>query len=254
MEILKQVREKINKQMLAINNIDKLMTDKVDDYILIEEQPIPIQVGKYTIFFGNLTIKNQSKMLDKWIRILGLINVKNVNMDLLGDGAQLYEHISTNKKVFKELCKMMRNTICKQQGYYRDIMGNKEHIKWRNIPLRYLLNNLTIEKLIQMCFMVYIYNYDSEKKNLKILLRRVMGDSQEAREHMETYMYFWLQNLAGLTGKFQLAQSLDPELLLSGSLKTVHDMSIGSRNDNTKEEQKTEGEATPLSLKDINNE
>ena len=55
---IKEFRKQLNKLLLSNNNINRLMTDKVNDYILIEEQPLPIQIGNKTIFVGNLTLEN----------------------------------------------------------------------------------------------------------------------------------------------------------------------------------------------------
>jgi len=72
-----------------------------------------------------------------------------------------------------------------------------------------------MEKLIQICMIIYQYNFDAEKKNWQILFHR-MGDGSS--QLTETYMYSWLRNLVGLTGAFQLAlypkpPSLDSEYL-----------------------------------------
>jgi hypothetical protein len=48
---------------------------------------------------------------------------------------------------------------------------------------------------------------------------------------METSMAFWLQNLVGLTGKFQLAQTISPDLLseeLASGMELVNDIGMSS--------------------------
>jgi len=215
--------------LLGKNCIDKLFTESVNPYILIEEQPLPIQIGKYIIFVGNLTLDKSYKFWESWARILATLQVQALNFDLLADGGELFKAIQLNKKLHKELCKMLYKTVCKQQGYYLDsVTKERKHANWKNIPFRYLVKNITIEKLIQMCFLVYLYNFDAVKKNSQILNFRL---PMEGRETMGTYMAYWLQNCTGITGKFQLAQTLSLDLLqeeLTSGMELVNDIGLSS--------------------------
>jgi hypothetical protein len=227
--LIVEARKKINDMLMGRNNIDKLFTESVNPYILIEEQPIPVQIGKYIIFVGNLTLEKSYEFWNGWARILALLQTQTLNFDLLSDGGELYKAIQLNKKLHKELCKLLHRTICKQQGYYLDgKTKERKTASWNNISLRYLMKNITIEKLIQMCFLVYLYNFDAVKKNSQIINFRLPA---EGRQTMETYMGFWLQNLVGLTGKFQLAQTLSPDLLqdeLVNGMELVNDIGMSS--------------------------
>lgn len=215
--------------LLGKNSIDKLFTEAVNPYILIEEQPLPIQIGKYIIFVGNLTLEKSYEFWNGWARILALLQTQTLNFDLLSDGGELFKAIQLNKKLHKELCKLLYRTICKQQGYYLDsITKERKHTNWKNISFRYLIKNITVEKLIQMCFLVYLYNFDAVKKNSQILNFRL---PMEGKETMGTYMAYWLQNCTGLTGKFQLAQTLSPDLLseeLMNGMELVNDIGLSS--------------------------
>ena len=64
------------------------------------------------------------------------------------------------------------------------------------------------EILMQIIELIYLYNFDAEKKNFQILLR-----DKNTISLTETYMYNWLQNLPGVTGKFQLALYQKPASL-----------------------------------------
>ena len=197
--------------LMGLNNIDKLMTDKVNDYILIEEQPLPITVGNKTIFIGNLTIDNNYKFWEMYGKLMANIGAKFVNFDLIKSGEDLYTAIVKHKKLYKGLIKIIKKTILKQQCYYLDkTTKERKGIKFQNCSWRYFKKNITIEKLIQICYLIYLYNFDAEKKNFKIILNQMVNQDEE-KQLMETYMYFWLQNLVGLTGKFQLAQLTNVE-------------------------------------------
>ena len=198
------MRKKVNSLLIgSFNNIDKLMTDKVDDFILIEEQPLPIKIGARTIYIGNLTLDNNYKWWKMYGELFANIGVKFVNFEMMNDTKEMYKNIMLHKKLYKGLIKIIKKTILKQQCYYLD-KKTKERIdiKWTNCSYRYFKKNITMEKLLQIIYLTYLYNFDSEKKNLKILLEKT-----NSKNHItETYMYFWLQNLSGLTGKFQLSQ------------------------------------------------
>jgi hypothetical protein len=212
--VLKKVRNYINDLFLSTNSINKIMTDKVNDYILIEEQPLPIRVGTKTIYVGNFTLDNSDKFWIEYGNLLAFIGVKFFNFDLLSDAKQLMHCLKVHKKFKKKLIKLIGKTILKQQGYYLDTFKERTHREWQNCSMRYFKKNMTYEKLLQICFLIYQYNFDAEKKNWAILAEKMVPE-----QLMETYMYFWLQNLSGLTGKFQLAQLPNLDYWQDGSLK-----------------------------------
>lgn len=201
---IKAVRKKINSLLLGTNSIDRIMTDKVNDYILIEEQPLPIQIGDRTIYIGNFTLDNNFKFWDGYGKILALIGMKFINFDLLNDGEELFKALHVHRKLYKSLVKLISTTLLKQQTYYLNDKKKRKELKWKNCTYNYFKKRVTIEKLMQICMLIYLYNFDAEKKNLKILLGKVVKDEAQ-KQHLQTYMYFWLQNLSGLTGKFQLS-------------------------------------------------
>lgn len=215
-ETIQKLRDAIDKFLMGTNNIEKLMRDKVAPYVLVEEVPVPIQIGKYTVWVGNLTINNNWKFWEMYGRILAIIGIKFENFDLLANGGDLYKALNTHKKFKKELMKLLYKTICKQQAYYLNQMP-QEAIRtmavWQNVSLKYFINNMSITKLIQFCRIVYIYNFDPEKKNLEILMHQLPADGKET---MRSYMSSYLQNMVGLTGKFQLAQLIKPSPLSEG--------------------------------------
>ena len=190
---------------MGCHNVDKMMTDKVNDYILIEEQPLPIDIGKHTIYIGNFTLDNNFKFWEVYGKLLATIGMKFINFELIGDTSELYKAIFKYKKLYKGLIKIIGKTILKQQAYYLDQFKNRKELKWTNCTYNYFKKNMTIEKLLQICKLVHLYNFDAEKKNFKILLGS-MNLGKNEKQLMETYMYNWFQNLTGLTGKFQLSQ------------------------------------------------
>jgi len=76
---LKDVRKKVSKLLMGCHNVDKMMTDKVNDYILIEEQPLPIDIGKHTIYIGNFTLDNNFKFWEVYGKLLATIGMKFIN-------------------------------------------------------------------------------------------------------------------------------------------------------------------------------
>lgn len=203
---LKEIRKKITKYLLGLNNIDRLMTDKINDYILIEEPPLPIRIGNKTIYIGSFNLEQNNILWDEWLKLLAILGCKQINFDLLDNAGELYKHIMINRIFQKELIRLIGKCILKgQQRYIEMNKYGKENIKtakWKNCSLKYFMKNVTVETLLQICKLVFKYNFDSEKKNLKILIPKVSQEEGQ-RELMETYMYFWLQNLAGVTGEFQ---------------------------------------------------
>lgn len=217
MEILKKIREKYNQFMLSTNSINRLLSDKLDDYYILQEQPIPINIGNKIIFIGSLNFENEHKFFYEWAKILSVLSAKIINLELiterqkellekcnfelLANGKYLMEFLWMDKKLYKDLCKLIKKTVLKQQQYIQ-IKDNKELIKWTNCSYGYFKKWCTKEILIQICWLVYVYNFDSVKKNIKIIVEKMNIPQLE-----ETYIPFWLQNLDGLTGQFLSAQA-----------------------------------------------
>jgi hypothetical protein len=224
MEKLKEIRKMWNKFMLKQNSIDRLLTDKVEDYVLIQEQPLPILIkdtcgmgGDRVLYVGNFNLDNEHKFFHEWAKIIGLLSAKIINMqlskkrktellrkadfDMLVEGKWMLEFLMMDKWLKKKLCKLIKDTLLKQQAY---IMINNDRVikKWKNCSYRFFRKNITKELLIQICWYIYLYNFDSQKKSLKFVAEK-MGMKQLE----ETYIPFWLQNMGGLTGKFVAAQA-----------------------------------------------
>ena len=80
--IVKEVRSKVLEMFSGYKTIDTLLKDKVDDYIIIEEQPLPIKVGKKVIYVGNLTLENEQRFFSEWGKIVSLLSARIINMEL----------------------------------------------------------------------------------------------------------------------------------------------------------------------------
>ena len=221
-----KLRKKINDFILNHTlNIDKLMTDKVEDFKLLEEQPFPINIkgkdGGRIIFIGNFTLENNYKFWEIYGKLIANLNAKimsieiaeerrkellnKVGFEMIGNGGILYEMINEFKFIYKGLVELISKTVLKQQAYYLNEHKERTKIKWKNCSYRYFKKWVTVEQLIEICYGVYLYNFDAEKKNLQIITKKMITE-ETAKQAMENYMYFWLQNLGGLTGKFQLSQ------------------------------------------------
>jgi hypothetical protein len=224
MEKLKEIRRIWNNNHLKMNTIDRLLTDKVEDYILIQEQPLPILIkdltgmgGDRVLYVGNFTFDNEHKFFREWAMIISNLMSRLTNMELmesrrkellekanfhmLAEGKWIMEFLMMDDWLKKQLCKLLNKTLLKQQAYV--LVGNDRVLKeWNNCDYDFFKKNVTKELLIQICWLIYLYNFDSQKKSLRLITEK-MGFQQLE----ETYIPFWLQNLTGLTGKFVLAQA-----------------------------------------------
>jgi len=171
--MLKKTRQKVNEMCMGMNNVDKLMTDFVNPFILMEEQPCPIQVGERIIFVGNLTLPKVNIFWERYARILVNLSAQIVKAELsedrrkelleksnffmIANGKDVWEMINEFKWLKKDLAKLLYKTVVKQQAYYLNQKTKKrELLKWKNCSFRYFWNNMTDEKLIQMIWMIYL--------------------------------------------------------------------------------------------------
>ena len=221
MENLSAVRKTVNDFLTKGNTVDRLMTDKVDDYILIEEQPLPIAVGSKILLVGNLTLENETRFFREWAVFLSLLAARICNWELadekkkellekcsfklLADGSWMIEFLYRDAYLWKEMTRIIGKTMLRQQAYY--LTGDKARklARWSSFSFNYFKRNITKEKLIQIAFLIYLYNFDSVKKNLTLIMEKMNLTALS-----ETYMPFWLQHTAGVGGKFLLAQVDSP--------------------------------------------
>jgi len=215
---LETIRQKSNEFMLDTNCINTILTKKIEDFILLEELPVPIQIGEKILYVGTFTFNNEQKFFKQWALLTSALKAQvlnwemsverskelseRANFDLIAHGDWMLEFLLIDKKLKKAICKMLHKTLLKQEGWTYD-EKKKERVfkKWNDMSLRYLMKHINKEKIIQICWLIYLYNFDSVKKNLQIIVEK-MG----VQSLTETYIPFWLQNLAGLTGKFVTAQ------------------------------------------------
>ena len=218
---MNSVRKVMTDFMLQRPSIDRLMTDKLDDFQLLEEPPLPIRIGSRTIYIGTLTLSNETEFFTQWAKLFTLmasqicnwnlsVEKKNelqakCNFHLLANGSWIMEFIWRDKWINKNLVNLIGKTVLKQQAYYldRDLMRKKG--QWQNCSWGYFKRNITKETLIQICFLIYYFNFDSVKKNLRLIVEKMNMSSL-----LETSVPFWLQNMPGLSGKFLLARVPSP--------------------------------------------
>lgn len=201
--IYEKIRDRYYEIMNGRNTIDKLMKDKVSEYYLMEEFPLPIKIGSRTLWIGNLTIENNREFLSCLAKLFAGFSSKIINLDIISDPALCYDAIVRHKEIEKSLIKLVKKTLLRQQWYYNEeMLGVGLRLKIKNFSYGYFARHVTTEKLAQILFIMYQYNLDAEKKNLKILAEK-MGIAQDT----QTYIYSWLQNLDGLIGDFVKPQS-----------------------------------------------
>jgi len=218
MKVLEDIREKYNKFMLNTKSIDTIMTKKVEEYIIIQEQPIPVFIGNKVIYVGNFTYDNEQLFFRKYGLLLGALAAKIINMELsdvrrkellekgnfelIANGKYMLEFLLMDNWLKKHICRILKKTLLKQSCYIMTKEGIREFKNWKNCSWKYFKKWITKEVIIQTCFLIYLYNFDAQKKSLKLV-----AEKMQLKELQESYIPFWLQNLAGLEGKFLLAQA-----------------------------------------------
>lgn len=215
--LISKIRSKVMSLFGYGNNIERLMKDKVEDFILLEEQPTGIRIGERTIYVGTFTWENENLFWDRWIEILSLIQTDKINFDLLSDSRELYKALKLHRKLYKRIIVLIYETLVNQQQYFY-CGDKKEKVFWKNAGLGYLMKHMTTEKLIQICLLIYTYNFDAEKKNLQLVLGLLQGKQRE-----EMYIYSWLRNLGGLTGKFLRSQAPSIDLIFADTTSPSND-------------------------------
>jgi hypothetical protein len=211
-DLLKLRRMMLDK-ITNVNSIDKLMADKVNPYVVMDELPCPVQLGGKIMYVGNLNLANEDYFFKKWASILGNLNLQHMFMSLLSDGMELMKYMKIHSKLRKELTKLVGKTLLKQQKWYYERTGKM--YKLNKFSMRYFKNHCTKEKLIQIVFLLWTYNYDAQGKSIALVLNKMGAGAMS-----ETYMYSWLVNLDGATGKFLLSQLPDLEWFNNEYLKS----------------------------------
>lgn len=210
--ILTSARRWIEENMLQRPSIDKLLRDKVDDYIIIRELPLPIKIGDRTIYVGTFTLETQDVFFKEYVKLLAMIGARHGNLELgikfLSNGAELYKLLSNDKKVRKSIYRLIKSTILEKQNYLDPISGKLFRLP--KVSLGYFRKHVTIDEVMQICMLIYIYNFDATRRSLNILMGEMGVQLSGAN-----YTFSWLQNLAGLSGKFLLNQLASEGLPLS---------------------------------------
>ena len=217
MKVLEDIRDKYNNVMLSTRSINTILTKKVEEYIILEEQPLPVIIGKKVIYVGNFTYDNEQLFFRKYGLLLGAMASKIINMelsdvrrkellergsfDMIANGKYMLEFLLMDNWLKKNICKLLKKTILKQSCHIMTKKGIREFKNWENCSWKYFKKWVTKEAIIQICFLIYLYNFDAQKKSLKLV-----AEKMNLKQLQDTYIPFWLQNLAGLEGTFQLAQ------------------------------------------------
>lgn len=201
------------------------MRDKVEDYVLLEELPLPIKVGEKTIYVGNFTMKNEYDFFRDYAMLMSTLGMKHLTIETLNDGLSIYRYMMVNKKLFKQLLKLIGKVILKHQKYYHE--ATERLYPLPKCSLRYFVKNITKEKLLQIMKLIYLFNWDAEKKNFKLLV-----ESSNIRAATETFMYSWLVNLVGVTGNFSQLQSPRPDWLQEGLVNDTREQSENLQSNN----------------------
>ena len=248
MDDLSKIRTVVSDTLLNMNSINRLMKDKVEDYILVEEQPMPIKVGKKILFIGNLTLENEMKFFGEWGQLFGMLAgrianwklsterkkelIEKADFKLLSEGKWLKEFLWRDKWFVKRLVYLIGKLILRQQGYYLDINRQRQFLRWNNCSFAYFKKNITNETLIEICWYINLYNFDSVKKNVSLIL-----DKMNQKDLMEQYIPSWLQSCPGVHGKFLHAQVPSPDYIFDESANSGFQDAIPNKSNQEKKGQ-----------------
>jgi len=210
--IIKKARELINEYVLSRPSIDKLLKDKVADYILIREIPLPIAIGEKKIYVGTFTMETMDVFFTEYAKVMGLIAARHAGLEvgikMIQGGTELYQIILKDRLIKKWIYRLIDKTILKKQNYI-DPITNKFY-KLPKVSIGYFKKHATTDDVMQILLMTYIYNFDATKRSLNLLMGE-MGASQVS----EVCVSSWLANLAGMSGKYlsDPSDSLEPYIL-----------------------------------------
>lgn len=223
--------------------IDEIMSERVADYYLMSERPFAVHVGEKIFYIECFTLENEQEFFERYVAMMTVVGFQSINFDLLNNPKNLYECLMASKVFYKRLLDVIGCAIVKNQDKYdQDIMlvdkkydAMVAHVKrmitlspsfgkskrlskkidkintlrerekdiFRKGLTRYFSEHVSKETLIQICLLVYLYNFDSvQKKNLSLLLEKMSGEGKNATHRSRTYIWSWLKNLAGLREKY----------------------------------------------------
>ena len=199
---LAEARRLIMEWVMNKPSIDKLLQDKVDDFIIVRELPLPIKIGERTIYIGTFTLETQDIFFREYAILMAAITARHAGLEygvqFLKDGVTLYKLLSSDAFIRKWIYRLIKKTILARQDYIDPVSGKK--YKLEKVSLRYFKKRVTIDTLMQILLLIYIYNFDATKKSMNLLMGE-MG----AKATSETLMWSWLRNLDGASGKFLLS-------------------------------------------------
>ena len=128
MNIRKQI---LNSVLKGTNNINRLMEDKLDDFILVNQPPEPIKLGRKTLYIGTFNLGNEHRFFHTWAKIIGLIETqiglmqvhddrkKELNsragFDLLANGTAMMEFVLMFKWIHNHLFNLFYKLLLKNK-------------------------------------------------------------------------------------------------------------------------------------------
>lgn len=236
-----------------------VMRDGVSEYQLMREDAIAVTIGGVTYYVKAFTLDNQRDFFTKYVGALSAIGGGAAVYDYLSDTGKLYSAVIANETFYAAIVATLGVALVREQEAYHSqfvdvdnrfdpqidalreglrtatvrevkriekrvakIVARKELEKniYRKNLLDNFTKNITIEELMQLCLLVYLYNFDAVKKNLSIVMARLPKD---ARSIGETYVYSWLANSAAITRKYGERPSIDYKRFFNASPKEGFD-------------------------------
>ena len=196
-----ELKQKIARFFKPSLTVDKLLREKVTELFLLDEVPTLIRIGDKAIYVGNLTLENQYAFFKAYRNILLLLDSETIDFNLLADADRFYQALMLNRRVFLAFCDLLAATVLKQQRYY--FTEGDEHIKLKlkRCSVRYFRERVTVEKVLQIGQLLYLYNIDALRQNIRLL-----ADKMQVSQVAESTMYTWLKNMRGISGRFMLAE------------------------------------------------
>ena len=114
----KKIKNFYSRFVSGANSIDKLMSDKLDDYLIVEDLPLPVKIGAKTIFIGNLTRQTYRNFLRKYAECMSLLGCEKLNIMMLSDHNELKKFLIIDSQLEKRFIKIIKEIVLKEQDYY----------------------------------------------------------------------------------------------------------------------------------------
>ena len=151
--------------LLQRPGIDHLIQQQMEDYSITQEAPLRIRIGSRTLYVGHFTLDNQHRFFALFGQLLGNIGAQSVLWQAAHDRDSLNAAWRGYQALLKDFHRLLRAAILnKTSSRWAGFGGRRFFLP--KLSLRYFKRVMTQEKLLQLCLLIYLYNFASVKQNI----------------------------------------------------------------------------------------